>query len=68
MITDEIYEGMFTYATEGVIVSNELGDIIMCNPKAQQMFGYDKETFCKLKIEDLVPHRFQQKHHKHRGN
>lgn len=65
---NEIYEGMFTDATEGIIVSNAAGEIIMSNPKARQMFGFSAEEFEGLKIEDLVPQRFHNVHHDHRSN
>ena len=65
---NEILEGMFTDATEGIIVSNSKGQIVMANPKALQMFGYDNDTMCSLVIEDLVPSRFLHMHKEHRSN
>ncbi len=65
---NEILEGMFTDATEGIIVSNSKGQIVLSNPKALQMFGYDNETMCTLVIEDLVPSRFLHMHKEHRSN
>ena len=65
---NEILEGMFTDATEGIIVSDSKGNIVLSNPKALQMFGYDKETMCTLIIEDLVPSRFLHMHKEHRSN
>jgi PAS domain S-box-containing protein len=65
---NEILEGMFTDATEGIIVSDSKGHVIMSNPKALQMFGYDHETMCSLIIEDLVPSRFLHMHKEHRSN
>lgn len=65
---NEIYEGMFTDATEGILVSDVTGRIVMSNPKARQMFGYDAETFETLSIEDLVPQRFHNVHSEHRTN
>jgi len=65
---NEILEGMFTDATEGIIVSNSKGHIVLSNPKALQMFGYDNDTMCSLIIEDLVPSRFLHMHKEHRSN
>lgn len=65
---NEILEGMFTDATEGILVSNTEGKIILSNPKAQQMFGYDIEKMKTLVIEDLVPARFLPAHKEHRAN
>ena len=65
---NEILEGMFTDATEGIIVSNSKGQIVLSNPKALQMFGYDNDTMCTLVVEDLVPSRFLHMHKEHRSN
>ncbi len=51
----EILEGMFTDATEGIIVCNTLGHIILSNPRAQMMFGYDEQEMNKLTLENLMP-------------
>ncbi len=65
---NEILEGMFTDATEGIIVSNREGRIVLSNPKANQMFGYDDAQMRELKIEDLMPSRFLPAHKEHRAN
>lgn len=65
---NEILEGMFTDATEGIIVSNREGCIVLSNPKAHQMFGYDAAQMRELKIEDLMPSRFLPAHKEHRSN
>ena len=64
----EILEGMFIDATEGIVVSNSKGQIILSNPKALQMFGYDQHAMCNLIVEDLVPVRFLHMHKEHRSN
>ncbi len=63
---DKIYEGMFVDATEGILVSNHKGQIILCNPSAQKMFGYTQEEFLTLNIDQLMPMRFQSQHVHHR--
>jgi len=34
-------KALFTYATEGIIISNQQGLIVQANPSAEVMFGYD---------------------------
>jgi PAS domain S-box-containing protein len=51
----EILEGMFTDATEGIIVCNRQGQIILSNPRAQLMFGYDDGEMNTLTMENLMP-------------
>jgi PAS domain S-box-containing protein len=63
---DKIYEGMFVDATEGILVSNHKGQIILCNPSAQRMFGYTHDEFLALNIDQLMPMRFQSHHVHHR--
>jgi PAS domain S-box-containing protein len=63
---NEILQGMFTDATEGIVVSDTQGSIVLSNPKAQKMFGYDEQNFSKLKIEDLIPAKFHSSHVQHR--
>jgi len=63
---DKIYEGMFVDATEGILVSNHKGQIILCNPSAQRMFGYTHDEFLTLNIDQLMPMRFQSHHVQHR--
>ncbi len=65
---NEILKGMFTDATEGIIVSDAKGRIVMANPKALQMFGYSDSEFLTLGIEDLVPQSFKHQHHEHRAH
>jgi PAS domain S-box-containing protein len=63
---DKIYEGMFEDASEGILVSNHKGQIILCNPSAQRMFGYTHDEFLALNIDQLMPMRFQSHHVHHR--
>src|SRR6185436_14371631 len=58
---------MFINATEGMIISNLKGEIIMANPHSEQMFGYAPGELNKAVIEDLVPSRFGSKHADHRN-
>ncbi len=65
MESKEGIEALFLYATEGILVANEKGEIIRTNPSAEKLFGYDKDGLLGQKIEILVPQRFS-KHTSHR--
>lgn len=65
---NEIFRGMFLDATEGIVVCNQAGELILFNPAAQKMFGYTSEEMEHLVIEDLIPHRYRNKHVSHREN
>ncbi|MEM1441130.1 MAG: ATP-binding protein [Verrucomicrobiota bacterium] len=49
-------------APNGIIVSSPEGVITMVNRRAEEMFGYTREEFLGLRIDDLVPDRFRGKH------
>lgn len=65
---NEILQGMFMDATEGIIVSDSKGKLILSNPKALQMFGYTEDELYTLTVEDLIPMRFKHQHVGYRDN
>lgn len=62
----ELLDALFQFATEGIVVADVQGVIVLANPKAQRLFGYD--TMEGMKIEELIPMRHRQKHVGHREN
>jgi PAS domain S-box-containing protein len=57
---------LFENATEGIVVTNSQGIIILINPSACLMFGYSSEELEGQKIEILIPRSAQKIHVKHR--
>ena len=55
-------DALFQHATEGILVANQKGEIILVNPKMQKLFGYDQEELIGNKIEMLLPQRFGKNH------
>jgi PAS domain S-box-containing protein len=68
MDTKQGTEALFLYASEGIIVANQNGEIIKANPSAERLFGYDKGELIGKKIEVLVPKRLTEGHIKKREN
>ena len=58
----EMLDALFKHATEGIVVVNRGGVIVMLNPKAKELFGYADLELIGKKIEILIPHRLT-KHH-----
>ncbi|HET6989822.1 MAG TPA: PAS domain S-box protein, partial [Bacteroidia bacterium] len=57
---------LFTYATEGIIISDDLGKIQMVNPEAEKQFGYEKSELMGKSIDVLVPDHLAKKHSRYR--
>jgi len=53
---------LFENATEGIVVSNREGNIILVNPSACNVFGYQPEELIGQKIEILIPGRVKTNH------
>lgn len=66
MESKEGLDALFLYATEGILVANERGEIIRINPSAEKLFGYEKGELLGKKIEVLVPMRYAGRHTGHR--
>jgi PAS domain S-box-containing protein len=53
---------LFENATEGFIVTNSKGNIILVNPSAYRMFGYEGDELIGQKIEILIPSQYRKDH------
>lgn len=54
---------LFENATEGIILTNGVGNIVMANPAAEKMFDYPKGELIGKPIEILIPDKFKPHHH-----
>jgi PAS domain S-box-containing protein len=59
----ESLDALFLFATEGILVVNERGEIVRINPSAEKLFGYEPGELIGKTIEALVPKRFSHRHH-----
>jgi PAS domain S-box-containing protein len=55
---------LFENATEGIILTNREGLIVLSNPAAEQIFGYKKEELTGRPIEILIPQQYRSNHPK----
>ncbi|MFZ9387936.1 MAG: PAS domain S-box protein [Chitinophagaceae bacterium] len=58
---------LFENSTEGIIISDGSGNIILVNPSAQKMFGYQSDELVGKPIETLIPERSRTHHHDYRN-
>ncbi len=62
------FEALFNYATVGIIVTDEKGDIINFNKQAEKDFGYTKEEILKNSVDILLPPAVRAKHKVYRDD
>lgn len=62
----DIFASVFEFASIGIILTNQKGEILLANPFAERLFGYDKHELNGKTIEDLIPHSAREIHIKHR--
>lgn len=55
-------------APNGILVAAPGGEITMVNHRAAELFGYSREEFLGLQIDDLVPERYRSHHGGLRGD
>lgn len=53
---------LFENATEGIVLTDGDGKIVMINPSAERMFGYASNELKDTPVEVLIPDRFRQHH------
>ena len=49
---------LFVHATEGIVLTNGEGVIVLINPAAQRTFGYNETELIGKPVEILIPTRF----------
>jgi PAS domain S-box-containing protein len=62
-----MFEGLFEFAPDGIIVVDRQGRIIRANKQLERMFGYSREELSALDHDILLPERFREKHKDHRA-
>ncbi|HSX85616.1 MAG TPA: PAS domain S-box protein, partial [Cellvibrio sp.] len=67
MQTEAWYRGIVETAPDGMLVANEQGTIILCNPKAEVLFGYGQGELMGQSVDQLVPTGIQATHAQHRA-
>lgn len=62
------FASLFDHASIGIIIANKSGEILMANNFVQKQFGYDTGEMMGLRVEQLIPSRYRERHVKHREN
>jgi PAS domain S-box-containing protein len=53
---------LYENATEGIILTDQSASIVLVNPSACRMFGYESEELVGQKVEVLLPTRYRAGH------
>ncbi|MDF9796537.1 PAS domain S-box-containing protein [Catalinimonas alkaloidigena] len=62
----KLLNALFQSASEGIIVVDEWGDIVMANPTCLQMFGYTDTELIGKPLEILISAELKHVHSRHR--
>lgn len=65
-IKSEQFLALFKFASNGIVIINQNGDIERANPAAEKLFGYNAGEMTSNKIESLIPSRLTKMHQRHR--
>lgn len=60
------FETLFQYATNGILLTNQQGQIIMANRALSKLFGYNHEELIGQGVELLIPQEARQRHTEYR--
>jgi PAS domain S-box-containing protein len=59
---DGVYKIVFNTIQEGLILTDDEGNIRLVNPRTEKLFGYSEEELIGQKIEILIPNEYREKH------
>lgn len=60
--TKAMFEGLFEFAPDAILVISSKGDIIQVNQQAEMLFGYTRKELVGADHDIVVPDRFRGKH------
>ncbi len=58
------YKTIFDALPDGVVITNQLREIVFVNIKTESLFGYSKNELLGCKLEILLPERYHHSHAK----
>lgn len=63
-----IFQILFTAAAEGLVVVDTAGNILLCNPRLMDMFGYEQNELNGHSVDLLMPEALRHRHAHHRAD
>ncbi|SKC43641.1 PAS domain-containing sensor histidine kinase [Ohtaekwangia koreensis] len=62
LVTNDAFREIFQSMSEGILMVDEGGKIVIANPVAELIFGYDKNELTDVMLEELLPERYRGRH------
>jgi PAS domain S-box-containing protein len=62
LIGNEAFKEIFQSMSEGIIMVDTKGRIVVANPMAEQLFGYSSNELTGVLLENLLPERYRGGH------
>ena len=59
---------LLEYASEGIVVANQAGEIVLANARTEEMFGYTRTELLGNLVEILIPENLRTVHGHHRAS
>lgn len=66
MLEKQRFEALFQFSSMAILVADMEGGIVLANRMSLSTFGYTEEEMRGLKVENLMPTRFRDRHVGHR--
>src|SRR5579859_5715379 len=66
VVSNEAFREIFQSMTEGIVVINQEGNILVVNRVVEEMFGYENDELNGKTLEILLPERYRGGHVKRR--
>lgn len=58
------FRGLLEAAADGIVIVDQPGRIVLANPAAEKMFGYERAELDGQQVETLIPDRYRPEHAK----
>ncbi len=65
-VSNDAFREIFQSMSEGIVIVDNNGKIIVANKIAEQLFGYPENELTGIPMEDLLPERYRGNHINHR--
>lgn len=62
LVTDDAFREIFHSMSEGIVMVDSTGKIVIANPIAEQTFGYQPSELNGVVLEELLPQRYRGHH------